>query len=377
MIPSLCTHFSVCGGCTYQNLDYPTQLEQKQRFIEERFGPAAPIIPCTTTMHWRNKMEFSFSQSRQKERFLGLMMRGRRGKVVSLSECLIAQPWMTAVLKRVQAWWETSDLEAYYPPHDRGTLRTLMVREGIRTGQKMVVLTVSGRPEYAMTPEQETAFVEAVGPCDAIILRLQIAVPKMPTRFEERVLYGKDRIEERLYYKNKEYVFNIRTPSFFQPNTLQAERLYAKALEPLEQESVVWDLYCGTGTLGILAASQAQHVIGVEVIPEAIADAKSNMQANGIEHMTFYAGDVDQWMGQLPPPSTVIIDPPRAGLSLKAIQQLCALKAKKIIYISCNPQTQKMNIDLMGEYRVVGVQPVDQFPHTPHVENIVFLELKP
>ncbi|MBS0623732.1 MAG: 23S rRNA (uracil(1939)-C(5))-methyltransferase RlmD [Verrucomicrobia bacterium] len=372
-----CRHFGRCGGCTYQHLSYQEQLENKQIAIQQLFGQAEPIIGCDHPWQWRNKMEFSFSQNRAGDRFLGLMIKNSRGKVETLSECWIAQPWMVEVLQRVLTWWEQQSLQAYHPPTDRGALRTLTLREGIHTGEKMIVLTVCGHPEFALTEAQKSAFLEAVGPHTSVILRAQITARKTPTRFEQTLLYGTEFIQERLQNaKGESYLFKIRAASFFQPNTLQAQKLYQKALEPLHQEKVVLDLYCGTGTLGIFAAQFAEQVVSVELVPEAVEDAKSNMVTNCVQNMTVYQGAVEHYLDKLPAASTIILDPPRCGLSDQGVQELCSLKPKKIIYISCNPQTQKKNIDAMEGYRIVGVQPVDQFPHTPHMENIVFLESK-
>lgn len=370
-------HFGVCGGCQHQHLPYDEQLAQKEDWICQLFGQAAPIIGCEEPWHWRNKMEFSFSQDREGNRYLGLMMRKRRGQVVTLSHCMIAQPWMVDTLHRVLAWWEGRDLEAYYPPKDRGALRTLTLREGIYTEERMVVLTLSGNSAYALTPDDLESFVEAVGPQTAVIARTQILAPKTATRFEERTLYGRDHIFEHLHdHEGKAYRFRIRAPSFFQPNTVQAERLCRIALKDVHDESCFLDLYCGTATLGILAASRARQVFGVEVVPEAVEDARFNQELNGIAHMTLLEGQVEHMLAGLPQPSTIIVDPPRVGLTPKALSQLLSLQAKKIIYISCNPESQKKNIDQMEGYEVRKVQPVDQFPHTRHVENIVFLESK-
>lgn len=319
-------------------------------------------------------MEFSFSQARSGEKFLGLMK--SRGKVENLYECHLAHPWFSATLSAVREWWKNTSLNAYHPPTNQGVLRTLTLREGVRTGQKMAVLTVS---EEVIEQQHLDDFIDALPQIDAVILRKQIIQKKTPTRFEESVLHGTDHIFEHLHdSEGRMYQFRIKAASFFQPNTLQAETIYqqAIAIADLARHEEILDLYCGTGSLGIFAASHVSHVTGIEIVQEAVEDAEINMQINHISNMQVFAGDVAASLEKMAgSPSTVIVDPPRVGLGTAAIHHLLKLNPEKIVYVSCNPFSQAADCAELG-YEVIFLQPVDQFPHTPHVENIALLKRK-
>jgi len=378
-----CPHFGSCGGCRFQNIPYDEQLTQKEQHIltlfEELSPETFPIIPCDPPWNYRNKMEFSFSQDKKGEQFLGLMIRGKRGRVVSLDECHLVHPWFAQVLPYMRDWWKESGLHAYFPPSDKGSLRTLTLREGIQTGQKMALLTISGNPDFALEEHHISSFAETllgVVPFDSILLRTQITAKKTPTRFVERLLHGTETIEEKLADKR----FRLRASSFFQPNTLQAEILYQRALElaNFAPHEVVYDLYCGTGSIGIFISSHVKQVIGIELNPDSVADAHANIRLNQIENMEVYEGDVGAVLEKetFEPPHTLIVDPPRAGLGSKTIKTLIEMSPQKILYISCNPTSQVKDVKEFIEkgYKLLSIQPVDQFPHTPHLENIAVLE---
>lgn len=373
LIEPKCRHFGVCGGCKYQHIPYDQQLIQKEFFVSHCFGrEVSPIRPADEPWRYRNKMEFSFAQARNGTKFLGLMK--SRGKVENLDECYLTTPWFLHIVKQVREWWQERELHAYHPPTNTGLLRTLTLREGIRTGEKMVMLTIS---EETFDEQQISSFVDAIPQVDALILRQQIVKKKTPTRFVERVLRGSDHIHEILYNAyNDAYRFRIRGASFFQPNTLQAERIYQMAMEcaDLSEEANVLDLYCGTGSLGIFAARRAKQVMGIEIVPEAVQDAHVNLKLNGISNMEVVQGDVGVVLDQLSfKPTLVFVDPPRAGLGPKALAHLLSLKPEKIIYISCNPTSQAADCAALTGYEIVTLQPIDQFPQTPHVENIAVL----
>lgn len=371
-IEPMCPHFGQCGGCKAQHIPYDEQVAQKEAFIRTLFGrKTEPILPCEPPWNYRNKMEFSFSQDRRGEKFLGLMR--KRGRVENLHACYLTSPWFIEVLERVRAWWEEIDLPAYHPPTNSGVLRTLMLREGIHTKEKMVILTISG----SLSDSYTQSLSEAVGEVNALILRNQITARKTPTRFEETVVKGKEAIFEKMHDQTgHSFTFRIRAGSFFQPNTIQAEALYQCALEgaDLSSEEILYDLYCGTGTLGIFASKLVKQVLGVEIVPEAVEDAQENLKLNNINNMKILKGDVGK-IEIRDRPTTVIVDPPRAGLDPKAMHYLLKLAPQKIVYISCNPVSQAENCRQLEEagYRISHLVPVDQFPHTPHVENIAFL----
>lgn len=386
----LCPHAQVCGGCCWQQLAYSSQLKYKeqrvQRAFKNRFA-VSQIIPCENPFGYRNKMEFSFSENRGGSRYLGLMIAQAEPYVFNVSECRLCPAWFSAVLNQARIWWEESGLKAYHPPSDAGTLRYLTLRHAFRTEDKMSVLNVSGNPDYAPSRSQLDGYVASVKKaCSheeniAIFLRVHQTKKGRPTQFYEMHLSGPDHIVEELHLNGQKLSFKISPASFFQPNTFQAEKLYNAALELLEKPSVVYDLYCGTGTLGMAAAKKAQHVIGIDLSPESILDAKENMKRNQISNLSLFQGDVGNVLTQLMSrsdfvrPDAVILDPPRAGLDQTALHHLKILLPKSIIYISCNPLTQAENIEelLASGYRLIQLQPVDQFPHTYHIENIAFL----
>lgn len=379
MALGICKHFGVCGGCSTAGISYRQELAAKQAFIQERFqqfeAPILPIIPCDFPWSYRNKMEFSFSQTKEGFHFLGLMMKQGRGKVVTLDECHLVDSWFIQVLTEVKKWWGKTAFEAYYPFKDRGHFRTLTLR---KTKERMVILTVSGNPAFTMPQEALFSFVEAIKHLsDSIILRVQYIAKKTPTRFEETILYGKSHIEEVLFDGKRNLRFTIKPSSFFQPNSKQAEKIYNKSVEIacLDKNETVFDLYCGTGAIGIFASFYVKNVTGIELNCDACLDAKENIEKNEVFNMKIFEGDVGEVLREDEKKETVFIDPPRAGLCPLTIKKLLKLLPKKIIYISCNPLTQEQNVKdlLKGGYKLGVIQPVDQFPHTPHIENIVAL----
>lgn len=361
-----CVHFGECGGCRWQAMGYPAQLAEKERRVASLFAhhtcSVRPILPSPSVWRYRNKMEFTFSSDRAGRRFLGLCMAAGRGRVVSLSECHLAPEWMTDAMERTRQWWEESGLAAYHPPSDSGDLLTLTCREGRRTGDRVAILTVSR--ELPSFPEL---------PGISLVVRLRRAAKGVPTYYEERVVSGSGLIEERL----DRLTFSVSPSAFFQPNTEAAERLYREvvALGEVGPEMTVYDLYCGTGTLALFLAQMAGRVVGVELVEEAILDARRNAERNGITNAEFHVGDVGALLKELPPPDLAVVDPPRAGLGKEVVDQLVAHRPEKIIYVSCNPKSQVVDIDHLVEegYRLAALQPLDQFPHTLHVENIALL----
>lgn len=283
-----CVHAQECGGCTSQQITYRAQLRNKENHVKALFAPYPeatfhPIIPSDTPWHYRNKMEFSFSQNKEGEKFLGLMIARSRGRVLNLTECHLTNPWFADVLKIVRTWWEATTLSAYHPPSDKGTLRTLTIREGKQTGEKMIILTISGNPDYFINNAQLATFKKALESYHAsLYLRIHRIAKGVPTDFYEMSLSGPQTITENYHINNRSYTFHISPSSFFQPNTHQAEKLIEKALAFASPtpEMLVYDLYCGTATLGIIFAPYVKKVIGVELNPYAVCDAEQNIETN-------------------------------------------------------------------------------------------------
>ncbi len=395
-----CPHVPACGGCTWQQMDYGAQVQEKERRVREIFGPLLQLgadfrkmISCADPWRYRNKMEFSFSRNKAGEKFLGLIIAGSRGHVLNLRECHLVSPWMMDLLAEMRSWWEASGLDAYRM-NDTGALRTLIAREGKRTGDKLVMLTVSGNPAYALTQSQWGSFVAAVKaavpeaerPRLSIFLRVQQIHKGSPTQFFEMHLFGPDHLLERMHLsldRPVELVFKVSPTSFFQPNTLQAEKLYSAALGMVAfPKKHVLDLYAGTATLGMAMAARAEKVTSIEINPHACFDAESNRELNGLSNLQILCGDVGKKLEELKgrpdfiPPDLIVVDPPRVGLDSAALEHLKSLRPEEILYVSCNPETQAANVQelIQAGYQLAAVQPVDQFPHTPHIENIVLLK---
>jgi len=403
-----CIHFGSCGGCRWQQISYQMQLKKKQEFVLQCFGDllsdeveVGEIIPCQDQWHYRNKMEFTFSSDAAKNHYLGLVMDSSKGKVFHLTECHLPNPWFVEAISSVRQWWNECSLDAYHAHRNTGSLRTLTLREGRRTGDRMVNLTVSGSPEYALKKHQLESFVafvrdavESVDPSKrlSIFLTIQQVQKGKPTNFYEMHLYGSDHIREIMQMKtdpSEEPVslkFCISPSAFFQPNTTQAEQLYSMALKLvlIPKRAIVYDLYCGTGTLGICFAKRASQVVGIELSPEAAHDARHNASENGLDNVTILTGSVHEKLEEIqkeslfPPPDLVMVDPPRPGLDPHALKHIIQMKPPKILYISCNPVTQAENIREFAAagYKLKGVHPIDQFPHTIHIENIAILSLR-
>lgn len=381
-----CAHARTCGGCSWQQMAYSAQLQEKQQRVQKAFGrPTDPILPSPDSFGYRNKMEFTFSENRAGQKYLGLMIAQAEPYVFNLTECHLVSPWFAKILCAIRAWWEASSLKAYFPPADTGHLRYVTMREAVSTQQKMVILNVSGNPDFALTRPDLDNFVAAVEKEIAgasIFLRIHQTKKGRPTHFYEMHLAGPDHIVEELHLQEKTLSFKISPISFFQPNTKAAEILYNTALSMIPPAEVIYDLYCGTGTLGMIAAAKAKRVIGIELSPEAVLDAEENLKRNQIDNMQVLQGDVGKVLTHLMGeaswrrPNAVIVDPPRAGLDPLALHHLKTLQPQTIIYISCNPITQAQNVEELMKvgYQLQRLQPIDQFPHTYHIENIALLK---
>lgn len=411
-IPARCPHFGVCGGCRLQHVLPAQQVQLKQEKVTHLIVPLGdlstlhlPIQAAENVWEYRNKMEFSFSSNAKGERYLGLIGLQGKGRAINLDVCYLVRPWMAELLKVVRQWWEKHSLTSYHPYRNVGSLRTLTLREGFASGDRLVMLTVSGNPEDALSHEAISDWVKLMqGFCcqdkpDATLscfVRIQQANKGSPTQFYEMLLSGPGVVREELVVQAQTETppqtlkFEIGPTSFFQPNPKQAERLYSLALQmaSLTKQTTLYDLCCGTATLGIAAARFVRNVVGVELSPEALLDAKMNCTLNECTNVVLHKGDVAVVVARLASEEAekevkeegtrrvVIVDPPRAGLVEAAHRAILALLPEQILSISCNPVTQARDIKswVAAGYRLVKVQPVECFPHTPHIENIALLE---
>jgi 23S rRNA (uracil1939-C5)-methyltransferase len=383
-VPAPCRHFGVCGGCRFQDYAYDKQLASKEAQVRdafERLGrfpepPLDPIVPAVQEYGYRNKLEYSFS-SGEDGLVLGFHRAGRWDEVIDVAECLLTTDVGNAIREAVKRWAREEGLEPYDQDTGTGYLRHLVVREGRNTGQVLVVLvTAPGeRFDADFLVETLTAIPE--------VRSIHWAVNDRPaevTNLPTRLLWGEESIEEELCGLR----FRIRPNAFLQTNTAMAEVLYGLARESagLTGSETVYDLYCGTGTIGLSLAASATSVWGVEISEESVACAIENAALNGIENARFFAGNVGQSLEELAekagPPDVVVVDPPRAGLAGKALRRTGALRAPRVVYVSCNPTTLASDLAVLRDdygYVLERCTPVDMFPHTPHIESVSRLVL--
>ncbi len=397
-IDPFCSHFGICGGCQWQMLPYQKQLEYKQDQVWQslkRIGkmdlpPMMPILGAAHTTGYRNKLEYTFSNRRYLLRSevqdpgisalqdaAGFHARGIFDKVVDVDTCFLQKEPTNFIRKEVKRWGIENKVSFYDILRHEGFLRTMQVRL-CRTGELMVNIVLG----YVDEDLVNRLLAHMMEKFPAITTLLYTINPKMNDSLHGLnpiVFYGKGYVVEKL----EKFSFKIGPKSFFQTHTAQAERLYqvTRDFAGLSGKETVYDLYCGTGSIGIFLSDQARRVIGVELIPEALADAKENAELNQVFHADFFTGDVselchDSFFESHGRPDVIITDPPRAGMTGKLVNKLLEIAAEKIVYVSCNPATQARDLQLLSEkYAVTAIQPVDMFPHTHHIENVTRLFL--
>ena len=381
-VAALCRHFGVCGGCRFQDLAYGVQLAEKERQVRDalvrigRFAepPLDPIVPAESQFAYRNKLEYSFT-SGEDGVDLGFHRAGRWDEVIGIEECLLTTDVGNAIRLAVRGWAREEQLEAYDQENGSGYLRHLVVREGRNTGQALVVLVTAPGERF------EAGYLVDVLRRFTQVRSIHWAINDTPaeqTNLPTKLLWGEDAIEEELLGLR----FRVRPSAFLQTNTAMAARLYELAREfaGLTGDENVYDLYCGTGTIGLALAASARSVWGLEISEESVACAIENAALNGIENARFFAGNVGQTIEELREeagsPDVVVVDPPRAGLAGKALRRTGELGAPRVVYVSCNPTTLASDLQVLRDeygYVLERCRPVDMFPHTPHVESVSVL----
>jgi 23S rRNA (uracil1939-C5)-methyltransferase len=401
-----CKYFGVCGGCAWQHVTYAGQLEFKRQQVMDAFERIGgfehvvvhPTIGAGDSYFYRNKMEFSFgvkwltpaefariqpaSQSiPEHERFaLGLHVPQRFDRVLDIDECWLQSETSRDMVNDVRAFCLEQHLSVYETMTHEGYLRNLVIREGKHTGEVMVnMVTSEHRPAvmHALAERLRMKFPHITTMVNNVTTRKsQVAVGD-----EEIVVFGPGYITEQIGHRR----YRISANSFFQTNTLQAERLYdtVRVMAGATQNDLVFDLYSGTGTIALHVADDAREVVGIEVVASAVDDAARNAQENGVSNCTFVRGDLkerlvddDAWLARHGTPRVMIIDPPRAGMHEKVVHRIAQMRPERIVYVSCNPATQARDCAILcktGAYLLDHAQPVDMFPHTTHVENVVRL----
>jgi 23S rRNA (uracil1939-C5)-methyltransferase len=398
-VEPFCAHFGVCGGCRWQMLPYPLQLQYKQQQVVDvlqRIGKVTlpeirPILGAPSSVHYRNKMEYTFSNRRfllpeelhdpgvsAMQRVAGFHARGLFDKVVDIDICHLQEEPTNRLRKTVRDFGLEEDLPFYDIKQHEGWLRNLQLR--ICTTGEIMANIVLGYEDEQPLRRLADRLMQQFPELTTLLYTINPKWNDSISDLEPRILFGKGYVIEQL----EDFRFKIGPQSFFQTNTRQAERLYQVTREfaELSGRETVYDLYCGTGSIGIFVSRQAARVVGVEVIQAAVEDARENATLNGIGHASFFAGDVidicrDEFFAANGRPDVIITDPPRAGMHADLVNKILDMAAPTVVYVSCNPATQARDLQLLdAKYTVTKVQPVDMFPHTHHIENIVQLKLR-
>ncbi len=391
-----CSHFGICGGCKWQNLPYPLQIEYKQQEVVDnlqRIGKVelpevSPIIGSPKTTYYRNKLEYTFCNKRFLTReeiangqdidrtpAVGFHVPGLFDKVIDIQTCYLQAEPSIGVRNFIRDYAIKHQLSFYDIREQAGFLRTLIVRTS-STGEVMVIVTF-GEENREAREDLLNALVEQFPEITSLMYVINEKMNDTITDQEVICFHGNDHIFEQM----EDLKFKIGPKSFYQTNSEQAYNLYSKTRElaGLTGKEIVYDLYTGTGTIANFIARKAQKVVGIEYVPEAIEDAKVNSAINNIHNTLFYAGDMkdvlnDEFIHRHGHPDVIITDPPRAGMHKDVVDTILKAAPDRIVYVSCNSATQARDLALMdADYKVMAVQAVDMFPHTHHVENIGLL----
>lgn len=396
-VDAKCEHFGVCGGCKWQNLPYEDQLFYKQKQVVdnlERLGqvelPAInPILGSEETYYYRNKLEYTFSNKRwltqdevdsdaefKNMNALGFHIPKMFDKILDIKHCYLQKDPSNQIRLAIRDYALKNDLPFFDIRNKEGFLRTMIIRTST-TNELMLIVSF-----YHEDVERREGLLNHIADKFPEITSLMYVINDKPH----------DAIAEQdvIAYKGNDYIyeemeglkFKIGPKSFYQTNSEQAYNLYkiTRDFAQLKGDEVVYDLYTGTGTIANFVAKQSKQVVGIEYVPDAIEDAKINSQINNIDNTSFFAGDMkdvlsEEFIKENGHPDVIILDPPRAGVHGDVIKSVLFADAQRIVYVSCNPATQARDISLLDEkYKVTKVQPVDMFPHTHHVENVVLLE---
>lgn len=400
-----CRHFGLCGGCKWQMMDYAAQLDYKTKQVRDIFERISKVklpevkraLASENIYFYRNKLEFSFGMkawvafderhTAETDRpVLGFHGRGSFEKILNIEECYLQKAVIADILNELRDFAIANEIPFYHQRAHIGYLRQVMFRSSLATGELMLTLVVKeDKPEYlnAIFSHLAQKF-----PTD-ISNFLYVLNPKLNTSYNDldfQVWKGKPYITEQL----GRWKYQISPTSFFQTNPAQAARLYelvrGMLVEVLvageNKHQVVYDLYTGTGSIAIYVSDLAEKIVGIEYVESAVKDAGENCRINGISHLDFFAGDMKKiltpdFVAQHGKPDVLITDPPRAGMDRGVVEQILQVLPKHIVYVSCHPATQARDVEMLDErYEVVEMQPVDMFPHTAHVENVMLLRLR-
>lgn len=384
-----CIHFEICGGCTYQHLSYSDQLilketQVKKLFAEKKIDTAdfLGIIPGKKQFGYRNKMELTFGNAEKDGPLtLGLHKRGSFYDIITINDCKLMDEDFVKIANFSIDFFKKENLDFYHKMKHEGFLRNLVIRKGEFTGELLINLITTSQKDYDMTKwKNELLNLELSQKIIGLIWTVNDNISDTVNSESEKVLYGEKDFHEILMGYN----FKISPYSFFQTNSSGAELLYSKVLEflPDTKDKIIFDLFSGTGTIGQIVAENAGYVYGIELVEEAVEKANENAGLNNIKNCKFIAGDVFKKVGELREeeiyPDIIILDPPRAGVGVKALEKILEFDMKDIIYVSCNPKTFVQDVEILmnAGFEMSKSVCVDMFPNTPHVECVVLMTRK-
>lgn len=383
----MCSHYALCGGCTYQTMRHEEELRLKERQVKRLLENAGicvqsweGIVPAPSETGYRNKCEFSFGDE-EKDGDLALGMRKRMSyyEVVTLKDCNIVDADYLRIIEGTLQFFQERKVPFYHKARHDGSLRHLVVRKGAATGEILINLVTSSEVPFSVEEFKDMLLgLELDGSVCGILHSVNDGLADVVKSDEMRLLYGRDFFMEKLF----DLEFKVSVYSFFQTNSAGAEKLYSivKEFAGDVADKTVFDLYCGTGTIGqIMAEAGSKKVIGIELIEEAVVAANENAKRNHLENCTFLAGDVLKMVDELKErPDLIIVDPPRDGIHPKAIGKIIAFGAPEIVYVSCKPTSLARDLEIFQQegYQVERVELMDMFPRTVHVETVVLLSRK-
>ncbi len=390
-----CSYFEWCGGCTWQNMAYENQLDYKRQIVSESLRHIAGIpdpavetvLPSDNIFAYRNKMEFSFSDRRwllpdelgvediSKDFALGLHIPGTFDKILQIDRCLLQSDTANAILQTVNLYAREHGLKPYGLKSHEGFLRFLVIRESSFNHEIMVNIVTGYEDVKSLQPLADKLMTD-YPQVKSVVNNINTRRAQIAAGEKEYLLAGKALIKEKL----GSFDFNISANSFFQTNTVQAEKLYDQimGMAGLQGNEIVWDLYSGTGTISMFLAQRAKEVIGLELVDAAVADALQNVRDHDVKNVRFVSGDLLHKLREVQPlPDVLVADPPRAGMHEKVVRFINQINPKRVVYVSCNPTTLARDLAILKEkYRIEKVQPVDMFPQTYHIETVVKLTRK-
>ncbi|MGA7838795.1 MAG: 23S rRNA (uracil(1939)-C(5))-methyltransferase RlmD [Ignavibacteriaceae bacterium] len=398
-ITARCKYFGTCGGCKQQDLDYTVQTKFKQQQVEEIFTKMGgfrdfeieEILPSEKIFYYRNKMEFSFAEKRwltieeiksgediDRDFAVGLHIPRVFDKVLDIDECFLQSELSNKILNFTRDFFKERDTSIYSTKTHEGFLRNLVIKQSHHTDDLMVNLVTSSENKELINLYTDTILKE-IPQITTIINSVNLRKAAVAVGDYEKIFCGNGFIHDTI----GRYKFRISANSFFQTNSLQAEKLYQTALDfaGMKGDEIVYDLYSGAGTISIYVSGNCKEVYAFESVESAVSDAGANAKLNGIENVHFITADLYKSFTplveekKLPKPDVVILDPPRSGMHKNTVEDVIKLNPEKLVYVSCNPATQVRDIKLFSEsgYKLVKIKPVDMFPHTYHIENVALL----